>query len=223
MDEFKKSPIDQTRPSFSMLSPTTDKLHAKLSFIEQQIQKERSKGLKTLRSTIASLTKEQIDQIHETNIHEQLFQILKDKRKDEEEIIQVLDCIQGLCLLSFPSKQWWGDVKLCVILTFLAARNESLLLTTLETIESVLVDCSMNLRRFEGHGGVNVVCALLKRKPSEMVMFKIIELLGVYLLEEESNPDYSEHGTPMDCKTEKVSKELGPSAVEAILEQIRMT
>jgi hypothetical protein len=203
-----------------MLSPAVDKLHAKLTFIETQIQKERTKGLKTLRSALTTFTKEQLDRIHETKVPELLFQVLKEKRKDEEDIIHVLDCVQGLCLLSFPSKQWWGDVKLCAILTFLAARNESLLITTLETIESVLVDCSMNLRSFEGHGGVMVVCALLKRKPSEMVMFKIVELLGVYLLEEDSNPDYTEHGISTETKVEKVSKELGATATQAILKQI---
>ena len=189
-----------------------DKLASKLSYIEQLIQKDSIVGLKSLRSTIASLTPTQAH-VHSTTISTQLYNMLKSR--EEDAIIHVLDCIQGLCLLSYPSKQFWAN-QLCLVLTFLASRNENILIQALECIEAIIIDCSTNQRIFESLGGVELVCDVRMR--TEQVMYKVIEVMGVYLLPESCNPDYAGD----IAKSERVESKLGKDVVHAIQQQIRL-
>jgi hypothetical protein len=209
-----------------------DKMESKFRFITKQISNDRIKGLKTLRSFISSLvpltthnTESDNNNVHTTialTSSQLLFDFLKEKKKEDEVIVVVLDCVQGLCLQSFLVKQWWGHVRLCVVLTLLASRNDQVLMVALETIESILIDSCCNSRAFEVNGGIDLVCALLKKKKSENIMFKLVELLGVYLLDERFYPDFAEYGVDYAIKDQKVELQLGIQVVQEIKQQIKM-
>lgn len=78
-----------------------------------------------------------------------------------------------------------------MLLTFLASKDEKIIVAVLETVEAVLVDSSENMRIFEHLCGLQIVCSILKQMRScDEITHKCIELFTVYLQREDSFPDY---------------------------------
>lgn len=78
------------------------------------------------------------------------------------------------------------------MLTYLASRDEKLIIAVLETLEAILVDSSENIIVFEEMCGVQLVCSVLKQmKHFEAITHKCIELFTVYLHQETNYPDYN--------------------------------
>ncbi|KAJ3380794.1 hypothetical protein HDU92_005769 [Lobulomyces angularis] len=75
----------------------------------------------------------------------------------------LLDLIQGICLVDQKSKlEFSKKVKLNIILNFLLPTNNSvLLISALETLETILIDCSTNVRLFESLNGIEVLSKVL--------------------------------------------------------------
>jgi hypothetical protein len=137
----------------------------------------RINALKTLKRQIAMLTESERD-LFKTNhshqdcyIQQQLFAMLKQsksnprEKSNQSELLLILDLIQGLALIHYESKQLASrQHRLVVILTFLASKNEALIIATLETLEAIIVDSCENTRVFESNGGLEIVCNLLKER-----------------------------------------------------------
>lgn len=130
------------------------------------------------------------------------------------ELISILDCIQGICLIHYPSKLCCSDsLEIPTLLTYLVTKDENLLCSVLDTIEAMLIDSSQNQRIFEINAGVEIISNLLRQKKSERVMFKCIELIGVYLVDETLNPDMQVHFPTKEWKLSKLEQNLGKDFV----------
>ncbi len=96
-----------------------------------------------------------------------------------------------------------------VLLTYLVSKDETCILSTLETLQAIIVDSSENIRLFEQNGGLQLVCCILKQKRcSEAIAFKCIELIRVYLHPEDDYPD-NEHKLDAANKNKMISDNLG--------------
>lgn len=107
-------------------------------------------------------------------------------------------------------------------MTYLASKDEKILICTLETLQAILVDSSENTRIFEQSGGIDLVCTLLRHmKGSENIMYidlirhKCIELFSVYLQSEDAYPD-QEKAKPVPEKKSLLSNVLGEAFIEKL-------
>ncbi|KAI8897620.1 cell division control protein 14, SIN component-domain-containing protein [Globomyces pollinis-pini] len=202
-----------------------------VSMLEAESSKTRIQGLTQLRTLITKFTTE--ERLMFTVIHSQrscdiqriIYELLKKckspKADDLLELLTVLDLIQGLSLIHYESKKMaLRKHRLNILLTYLSSREEHIVVATLETLQTVLVDSSENIQAFEQNSGLDLVCNLLKKKrQSEAITYKCIELLNVYLQDEKEYPDYSIRNKCVDSnnKKGKVEKLLGVSFVKQLL------
>ncbi len=106
-------------------------------------------------------------------------------------------------------------------MTFLASKDEKLLISVLETVEAVLVDSSENLKVFENLCGVHLVCSILKQmRNCEEITHKCIELFTIYLHPEKEYPDYNDSRESID-KKQILSEILGREFVDSICKLIK--
>lgn len=76
-------------------------------------------------------------------------------------------------------------------MTYLASKDEKVVICVLETLEAILVDSSENMESFEQASGLGLVCSILQNfRKCEEVTHKCIELFTIYLGAETGYPDY---------------------------------
>jgi Cell division control protein 14, SIN component len=104
------------------------------------------------------------------------------------------------------------------LLTNLASRDRDLIVSVIETLEAILVDSSENIYAFEESSGLSLICSVLKQmKESESVTHKCIELLAIYLSQEEKYSDYTS-SRDLVAKRSILADQLGLEFV-TVLEQ----
>ncbi|KAJ3304924.1 60S ribosomal protein L3 [Kappamyces sp. JEL0829] len=173
--------------------------------MNSESSEERIRALHGLKTMLRAMTEEErgVFAVFHTSRHcdaqKQMFEMMKKKKspKSEEqntdELLSVLDIVQGLSLLHYDSKKIAGRKQnLNVILTYLASRDQNLVIAVLETLETILIDSSENLQAFERICGLQLIGSVLKRmRACESITHKCIELFTIYLQHEGGYPDFT--------------------------------
>ncbi|KAJ3322308.1 hypothetical protein HDV06_003202 [Boothiomyces sp. JEL0866] len=176
-------------------------LNTRIDNCMKQVDNKTEK-LQALKEIIIQFTKEEQEvflisqSARNCHIQRFLFEIIKKPKSplsqiSTKDLISSLNLIQGMALLHYPSKKLVGlNQRMNILLSFVATKDQEVLVNILETLQAVIVDSVENKRIFENNMGLDLICSTLTSwKSVETVNHRCIELFAVYLQEESNLPD----------------------------------
>ncbi|KAA8904432.1 hypothetical protein TRICI_005482 [Trichomonascus ciferrii] len=157
------------------------------------------------------------------NIASRMAPVL-DKMETTEQKKLLLDCLQGLCLLHYPSRKVFSNDRFMTkLVKFLDPNNEpELHIRAINTLVSVMVREVRNIRKFEELDGLLHISTLFKSKEvSKEVKLRILEFLFFYLIPETQTNHVRSDRKTTEEKARMLEKYL--SNVSGLVRELNMS
>lgn len=147
-----------------------------------------------------------------------------DKMEKIEQTKLLLDCLQGLCLLHYPSRRVFSNDRFMnKLVKFLDPNNEpEIHVRAINTLVSVMVREVRNIRKFEQLDGLLHISTLFKSKEvSKEVKLRILEFLFFYLIPETQTNNVRSDRKTTEEKARMLEKHL--SNVSGLVRELNVS